>query len=144
VPADYGGVVFDVPLARVHLSHPGAVGSFLKFFDPEHPAECQQVLFLAGRRARRSYAPQALVFAVCEEDELVTVSDNQEYSVKFVAREGAAMFQFWSVWTLAKTFLLCGCTSLAVESGSLLRLSRCTQDPGGFNMVVAWQSEAVF
>lgn len=70
----------------------------------------QLILYVAGRRARRPFAPQAWVFALCS---FTDGPEAGELRVTFVRRRPAIMiceagqplFFFLSVWSVAKHFL---------------------------------------
>jgi hypothetical protein len=77
-------------------------GKFIRIGDPCEPPTSDVILFVAGTRARRAYAPQAVVFALCS----VLSSDGEAWAVAL--DEDTLIpgtFRFLSAWSVAKVLL---------------------------------------
>jgi hypothetical protein len=88
--------------------------SFLRFTDPDN-ADLHQVVFVAGRRARSAVATQVLVFAACTEQ--VLGEDRSRIAFEEFDHNSAT-YDFYSVWSLGKSFLEVGSTTLHVYRGA--------------------------
>jgi hypothetical protein len=73
------------------------------------------VVFLAGRRNRSAVATQVLVFAACSEQ--VLGEDRSRIAFEEFD-DNSATYDFYSVWSLGKSFLEGGSTTLHVCRGA--------------------------
>ena len=94
-------------------------GKFLLIWsDPDAAAEArgeQRVsipVYVAERRARRPFAPQAVVFARCD-----VLPWEPEWQRVWFSESAGAHFDFASVWTLSKTIIVAGATSAFITEG---------------------------
>ena len=76
----------------------------------------EQAVFACEHRARRSYAPQAMVFAWCS----MVVVDEDCLELSVDEKPGLAQFDFASVWTVAKAMLRSGGRHFSVSVGCTL------------------------
>jgi hypothetical protein len=91
-------------------------GQVIRISDPCEDATSDMILFVAGTRARRAYAPQAVVFALCS----VLSSDGDAWTIALDEDPLIpGTFRFLSAWSVAKALLRACCTVMKARVGCM-------------------------